>query len=217
FTDFFGGRSSGYEDKLSKIYDEAILAIKNKAERKKANGLVGLKIDVSEISGKGTQMFMITAVATPVFIGMSDDNNRVNDDTIDNDVVNAKLRANDILNSKQSLYKLTKSDIQFMVQSVFVEFSQFVLDHIDDVDQGDEVLRTKINMLPSYFENIPLSTAKEIVYSELAKEESRRTQRRILFKVLRDLDLVDYNIAIGKLLKSGKYPKMSAVFILMED
>ena len=65
-TDFFGGRSQSYERKLQEIYDQAIVTLNNKAKAVGANCIVGLKIDIGEISGKGNQMFMVSAVGTPV-------------------------------------------------------------------------------------------------------------------------------------------------------
>src|SRR5690554_1803022 len=66
WTDFFGGRSTSYEKKLQDIYQQAISNLGNKAKTIGANCILGLKIDIDEISGKGNQMFMITAIGTPV-------------------------------------------------------------------------------------------------------------------------------------------------------
>lgn len=66
FTDFFGGRSSGYEKRLQLIKDNAIAILNSKASELGANCILGLKVDVDEVSGKNTQMFMITAVGMAV-------------------------------------------------------------------------------------------------------------------------------------------------------
>lgn len=65
-TDFFGGRSGTYEKKLQQLYSQAISAIESKAKAVSANAIVGLKIDIDEVSSKNSQMFMITAYGTPV-------------------------------------------------------------------------------------------------------------------------------------------------------
>jgi len=54
-TDFFSGGSSTYERKLRGIYKQAIETLSERAKRVGANCIVGLLIDVDEISGKGTQ------------------------------------------------------------------------------------------------------------------------------------------------------------------
>lgn len=66
--DVFGGRSESYQRQLSSIYNEAIDRLKLEASEIGANGILGLKIDIDEISGKGKSMFMITALGTAVVL-----------------------------------------------------------------------------------------------------------------------------------------------------
>ncbi len=68
FSDIFGGRSQSYQKQLSSIYNEAIEALKKSAYENGANCIVGLRVDLDEISGKGKSMFMITALGTAVII-----------------------------------------------------------------------------------------------------------------------------------------------------
>lgn len=65
-SDVFGGRSNLFQKQIASIYDEAINKLKIDAYRQGANCILGLKIDVDEISGKGKSMFMITAIGTPI-------------------------------------------------------------------------------------------------------------------------------------------------------
>lgn len=67
-TDVFGGRSSAFEAQLKEMYDAAMDKLISSAVKKGANGLVGVKMDIDEISGKGTQMFMISVSGTAVLI-----------------------------------------------------------------------------------------------------------------------------------------------------
>lgn len=66
FSDFFGGRSQAYQRELARINDEAIEQLRLKASAIGANCIIGLRIDHDEISGKGKQMFMVTALGTAV-------------------------------------------------------------------------------------------------------------------------------------------------------
>lgn len=68
FTDTVGGRSGKYEQRIKELYDLLISGIQRQANKKGANAIVGFKIDVDEISGKGMSMFMATAVGTAVHI-----------------------------------------------------------------------------------------------------------------------------------------------------
>lgn len=63
-SDFFGGRSGSYRRQMESLYDEALDEISDKARQLGANSVLGLKIDMDNISGKGMSMFMITAVGT---------------------------------------------------------------------------------------------------------------------------------------------------------
>ena len=65
-TDVFGGRSQSYQKQLTSLYNEAIERIKFAAYEIGANCIIGLSIDMDEISGKGKSMFMLTAIGTAV-------------------------------------------------------------------------------------------------------------------------------------------------------
>lgn len=66
FSDFFGGRSNAYKKQLDSIRDEAMREIESKARALGANAVVSLSIDNDQISGKNTQMLMISVTATAV-------------------------------------------------------------------------------------------------------------------------------------------------------
>lgn len=68
FTDVFGGRSGTYEKKLGNLYNMLIDSMKIKARDLLANGIIGLTIDIDEINGKGSQMFMISGIGTAVVL-----------------------------------------------------------------------------------------------------------------------------------------------------
>lgn len=68
FTDVFGGYSSEYQAKLDKIYGDAINCLEKKAQSLGASAIIGVHFDFDEISGKGKQMFMVTAYGTAVNI-----------------------------------------------------------------------------------------------------------------------------------------------------
>lgn len=67
FTDLFGGHSYTYENKVLDLYDEVFREIREKAEMSGANAIVGLRINITELSGKGMSMILIQATGTPVY------------------------------------------------------------------------------------------------------------------------------------------------------
>lgn len=73
FSDIFGGKNSAYEKRLSEITSEVVEGLKVKASKIKADAIVGLNIDVDEVSGGGKQMFMVTALGTAVRLKKKND------------------------------------------------------------------------------------------------------------------------------------------------
>lgn len=70
FTDVFGGKSETYQSKLNCITTEVNSIMEDKAIRKGANCIIDYKLQFNEISGKGKQMFMVTATGTACIITM---------------------------------------------------------------------------------------------------------------------------------------------------
>ena len=65
-SDIFGGRSGTYKRQLESLYYDAMLELSDNARELGANALIGVRIDMDNISGKGMSMFMITALGTAV-------------------------------------------------------------------------------------------------------------------------------------------------------
>ena len=65
-SDIFGGHSTAYQRQLDSIKSEALAQIARAASSQGANWIIGLKLDFDEISGKGKQMLMVSAVGTAV-------------------------------------------------------------------------------------------------------------------------------------------------------
>lgn len=63
--DFFGGRSSGYEDELMRAREEALEEIEERARRLGADAVVGCKMDY-EVLGANGSMLMVTVSGTAV-------------------------------------------------------------------------------------------------------------------------------------------------------
>lgn len=63
-TDVFGGNSERYQSKLYSLTFEVEKIMKANATRIGANAIIDYKLQFNEISGKGKQMFMVTATGT---------------------------------------------------------------------------------------------------------------------------------------------------------
>lgn len=67
-TDIVGGNSGTYEKKMQSLYNEGINKLAKKARWYGANCILGLRVNIDEISGKGKDMLMISMVGTAVSI-----------------------------------------------------------------------------------------------------------------------------------------------------
>ena len=67
-SDVVGGKSVVYINKIDQIKAEALMGLRKQAAEKKCNAIVGVSIDVDEISGSGKSMFMVTAIGTAVVV-----------------------------------------------------------------------------------------------------------------------------------------------------
>ena len=65
-SDIFGGRSGAYQKQLDVIKSEALEQIARAGASRGANWIIGLTLDFDEISGKGKQLLMVSAVGTAV-------------------------------------------------------------------------------------------------------------------------------------------------------
>ncbi|WP_293884432.1 hypothetical protein, partial [Sphingobacterium sp. UBA1498] len=71
---------------------------KQRAQAIRADAIIGLSVDIDEISGKGSQMFMITAVSTPVHLKeVACVPVEKQDDLLDGELIQQKVRACDVI------------------------------------------------------------------------------------------------------------------------
>lgn len=67
-SNFFGGRSSTYEEELLNARNQALQELQNRAQGIGANAVVGVDIDY-EVLGADNGMLMVTASGTAVVVG----------------------------------------------------------------------------------------------------------------------------------------------------
>ena len=65
--DFFGGRSSSYEELLKKAKDTALQELQERATAMGANAVIGIDLDYETVGANGS-MLMVTASGTAVVI-----------------------------------------------------------------------------------------------------------------------------------------------------
>lgn len=66
-TNFFGGRSGSYEGELITARENALNEMADRAAKRGANAVVGVKLDYETLGADGT-MLMVTASGTAVYV-----------------------------------------------------------------------------------------------------------------------------------------------------
>ena len=109
FTSFFGGRSNTYQNKLSNIYETAIEELKIKTHDIGGNCIVGLKIDIDEITGGRKTMFMITAIGTASKIKLNENQKKYNATTSKSSVTISDLKLQ--IKRRELIQKANEGDL----------------------------------------------------------------------------------------------------------
>lgn len=133
--DIFGGRSKSYQRQLAAIEKEAIDNLKNIAINKKANAIVGLRIDHDDVSGRGRQMFMVTASGTLVRIirkGENDSDDLTTEGRLSSHELSVELKKKKILSDiKNNKYSFIKADWSFFLNEEFYEVLPLLFEELE--------------------------------------------------------------------------------------
>lgn len=129
FTDFFGGQSTSYENKLGMMFHEVKYSLKQKALKIGANAIVGLRVDFDEISGKDKGMFMVSASGTACLIDRSNLSNLENIDSskVDIQVLEKEIRRKLIVSEINNNKNIEGEWVDFLVENTQLEIIDSLL------------------------------------------------------------------------------------------
>ena len=211
-SDIFGGRSGSYKKKLSSIYSEAIERIRQEAKRVGANGVVGLKIDIDEISGQGKSMFMITAIGTAVIIRKEEKDSTVKSkgsdqfDRVDNETVQRLRHTKDLKQKAENGSLQFNSQVwDFLIQNRITEFFPFVIGKVEKM-LGNPTVYTpdSINQFlentANYIRSLDMDDQKRVIYKSLMDPEISLEVEGILLSIVEEDLLMDFS-EVRKLLQ----------------
>jgi len=202
FTDFFGGKSSSYQNTLRSINNEAINELRKKAFSIGANCVLGLKIDNDEISAQGKSMMMVTAIGTAVKadflensieLATEQKSNRISIEYFN--LLNQKKQY--ILDSKEGRIKLDDRFWAFIAKNSVAELSDFVLSKYQNfiekaqLNEKDAIKKYTNNVI-DYLSSIDSDIAISSLYSMFQTELSEKVRRKLIAIVI-DTKLVDYS------------------------
>jgi uncharacterized protein YbjQ (UPF0145 family)/CDGSH-type Zn-finger protein len=221
-SDIFGGRSQAYQKQLNSLYDEAIERVKRAAYEIGANCIIGLTIDMDEISGKGKSMFMLTAVGTAVIIEndiFEKSNHSENEDKLEN-VALDKLK---ILKRKKTIIRkanskelnLSDENWDFITANQVYEVFPFLLLKLNNTisnernNPGSTDKFTK--SLAGYIDALPDRFKLNLIYEAIFEESS--LVALILCRLVSELFLFDFEKVL-ELLKNDSFEKQKIGLIL---
>ena len=163
FTDFFGGYSGSYKNKLELIYHKATKELKSKAKDIGANAIVGFSIDFDEISGGGKSMFMVSASGTACVVRYKNNDLEKVDKlgVVTQDFVDFELERQLIVKSINSDIDIKPTWMNFLYEHPQKEIVQNLLKRY--VRENFEVDEKKF--IERYFTLLPKSEIVDDVYS----------------------------------------------------
>ncbi len=157
FGDVLGGKSKTYQNELSRINEDVLYSLEQKARKLGTDAIVGLRIENNEISGGGKQMLMVTASGTAVKI-----RKKINLKTINTD---------ELINT----YKIDNQE--FYLREL--ESRGLTIEKISEVIENkkreeEEIIKTGFNSIDSkelikIFENSDDESIKKELAQELVK------------------------------------------------
>ena len=205
FTDLFGGRSNSYERKLQSVNDSALQILQSKASELGATCVIGLKVNVHQISGKNVQMFMVSAYGTAV-IAKSTITIKVSTSSkeIDKSTVNERAKLIELQNKfTNDDFQLKLEDLQLIVDNHADDFISIIYNKLKKQVSADYGMETEVDKLIErlyidYFSVINSTNAKTILYHGLQTEDNTKFLSKIL-TIIKAFDLVDYQYCINML------------------
>jgi uncharacterized protein YbjQ (UPF0145 family) len=226
FSDVFGGRSQTYQNQLASLYNEAIERLRTAAYEIGANCIIGLHVDLDEISGKGKSMFMLTAMGTAVII---DDSNRAktlhsSEEKFENvsiDKIRVLQRKREIIeNAKAGNLNLGDDVWSFITNNQVSEVYDYVVLNLEKAfsysHDSPDALSKFYKPALAYFDALPEGKKVELLYNSIEKVDNEALLLK-LSDIIDDLQLLDLDKSI-ELLNNNDFQKQKrAMKILTYD
>lgn len=222
-SDVFGGRSSTYQKQISSLYNQAIDELRIKAFELGANGIIGLKVDMDEISGKGKSMFMITAIGSAVVIESQNlkantPNNKSKIENVSVENINLLRKRNHTISlGKSGKLVLDEKTWEFITANQVFEIFDNVIGLVrKQLDRDTEGFNTNYEHTLNYFASFTDEKKVELIYNSIANEQNENFALR-LCSIVEKFNLLDFNY-INKILALDDFKKQKlAVRLLCYD
>jgi uncharacterized protein YbjQ (UPF0145 family) len=196
FSDVFGGRSGTYQKQLNSLYNEAIEQVKYAAYEIGANCVIGLDLDLDEISGKGKSMFMLTAIGTAVVIDLDLDEDGptskflIKNQNIGFDKLNElKIKKSWIEQAKTNYLPLIGDKFDFLTKNIVHEMLPYVIKDYKEMSVTPS--ENYYNKMLQYINSLPRNETIEFLYNEV--KHGNESEAIKISGIIKDLKLFDFN------------------------
>lgn len=178
FSDFFGGTSDIYQDKLEKIYKIGLDKLKRKAQNLSANGIIGIRIDFDEIGGKGKSMFMLSVTGMAVRIKPFNDTKNLDIissiSSISPEELAIQIRKLKITESVKKQYPPSQEEWEFLLENpiealqenLLVIYLRVFKDYPTPINENQKILR---NYFILYLLMLEEDSVSNILYSKITE------------------------------------------------
>lgn len=201
-SDIFGGRSGSYKKQLASIYTEAIESLQYEAFKIGANCVVGLRVDIDEISGQGKSMFMITAIGTAAIQDKIKDNrseHKIKSEAgvVSIDEIRTLAQLREIISKSNSSQKdfseeewsyIISNRVQEVFQGIISRFEKMM---IDRTSYSDEEISKFQKYFQEYLLSLPEEERNDLLYSELKDNNLNRSTEILLMKIIEKHGMLD--------------------------
>lgn len=226
FTDFFGGSSHSYQNKLEKMQEQAKEKLIQKLRELDGNVILGLSFDFDEISGKGKAMFMVSVSGTAVRAKFPQNININSNDKISFKTIKATIEINKIIVDVQKGKLITNEQWELIMENPKNSFSTFILNNYinhynSGVGEQSDEGKNLLNYTTRYFMNIDISHSKNVLYDKLLDNSILTNiviEKTKLFDAEKILGLIEngqINISVN-LLKYDKHFYTKSDLVLMK-
>lgn len=201
WTDVWGGRSTAYERRLQLIKDNAVEILSEKASRLGANCILSLKVDMDEVTGKGVQMFMITAVGMAVKARNTSTNQVSYNKEIDKEFVKEQSNILRLFKKYDKIETpLSVDELKEMVNTKSSVFKDFLISKLKLYAGSSNTDTELVKLINEYFGVISPDDAIPTLYRAL--NTANNEFAKSLIGIIKDNDLMDY-LSVSELLSGS--------------
>lgn len=213
-TDVFGGRSQTYQKQLTSLYNEAIERIKFAAHEVGANCVMGLSIDMDEISGKGKSMFMLTAIGTAIILE-KEMIEKISLPKSDEKFENVSVDRINISRSKKSIIEKANSGTlqlndevwSFVTSNQVDEVFPYILSKFSEALKNEQITpgssENFYKLFVSYLDALPEDKKLYFLYNGIKNEVNEQILLK-LSQIIKELNLYNFDESMA-LLKSEDF------------